>query len=123
MPSSAQLTQLVLSSPNPMLTHEQLIAKTRYWIAHSPASTSNNVTNEQYYNGARVIPGPLADETLVAKLDNYSPAILKMQGINFIDHPGTSMADAKITMAAFAIMGDAQADDYERQLRALKQAR
>jgi len=119
MPTSAQITAKVMSSSNPRAAMAKLWERTRYLVAQVPASENDNTTKEGYYNGRTVVPGPKANGKLTAKLTvhdlNYVTDELY---IRFIDSNTTSGAPANVSQALYTVMSDAEADDYEKHLRA-----
>ena len=121
MPHSSAVTEMCLKKyPNdPEKAELELWAKTRYLVAQRVTTdTHADVTNDMFYNGRAVIPGPLADQSLTGLLANDDLAILKARhSIQFIDFQTTAGAGQEIVEAHYTIMSNPEADDYERQLR------
>lgn len=119
MISSSAITAQCLSRPNPAEAEAKVWANTRYLIAQRVAHPDFQLTDEQHYNGHVVIPGPRCNPELVAPLANTDLNYIKnVQAIRFTDNVTTAGADQDIVMANFGLMTDAEADDYERQLKA-----
>lgn len=121
MPHSSQLTEKILTSPNPIETRNKLWEMTRYLIAQKPVTEESQVTDEMHYLGRVVIPGPKADPVLCGNTVVTDPDKLADEyGITFVDFATTAGADQDVTSAPFTIMSKSEADDYEKLVRALQ---
>lgn len=119
MISSSALTAQCLSRPNPAEAESVIWENTRYLIAQRVAHPDYRGTDEQHYNGYVVVPGPKCNPDLVAPLANTDLNHLKnVHAIRFTDNVTTSGADQDIVMANFGLMTNAEADDFEHQLKA-----
>lgn len=120
MPTSTQLTEMILRSPNPKAAMHKLWDRTRYLVAQRPATEKDTTTKEGYYNGRVVVPGPLADPTISAVLTNTDLDIVMNQFfIRFVDNSVSAGAEESVVQALYTIMSDAEANEYEAQLRKL----
>lgn len=119
--TSGQLTQRLRHSNNVTADKQQLFENTRYFVAQRPSSDSFTDTIEGYYKGYKVIPGPKADPRLSPILNVWDIKILEAQYfIRFVDDQVTAGADDELKEALFTIMTDAEADEYEAELRKIQ---
>lgn len=119
--TSGQLTQRLRHSNNVTADKQQLFENTRYFVAQRPSSDSFTETIEGYYKGYKVIPGPKADPRLSPILNVWDIRILEAQYfIRFVDDQVTAGADDELKEALFTIMTDAEADEYEAELRKIQ---
>lgn len=124
MPSitSGQLTERLRHSQNVVADKQKLFDNTRYFVAQRPASNDFSDTIEGYYKGHAVIPGPKADPKLTPILNVWDIRILESQYfIRFVDDQVTAGADDELKEALFTIMTDAEADEYEKELRKIQE--
>lgn len=120
MPTSAQITQRIMSSPNPLAAEQKIWERSRYLVAQNPASPDDNTTKEGYYQGRTVVPGPKANPELTSVLSVHDWAVVKHEFyIRFIDSNTTSGAADNVSAALYTVMSDAEANDYEKHLRAI----
>lgn len=118
MPTSAQITALVNSSPNPEEKKHEIWKKSRYLVAQKAAHASSSLTQPGYYQGRVVVPGPNANSKLSDTLGTHDLDILENKHfIRFIDNATTDEASADIAQANYTIMSNQEADDYEKLLK------
>jgi len=87
----------------------------RYLVSTSRPSDKFTGTNQSYYKGYTVFPAPKADERITGRLEitDY-PILLQTYGIRLFNHEATSGSDKETVMADWAIMDDAEADEFEK---------
>ena len=121
MPHSSVITATVLAHPNPLEHRKTIWEQTRYLVAQKQVTETYTETNESYYQGRAVIPGPKADFNLCPAMANMDVEHIESSfGITFIDYATTEGADQDVVSAPFGIMSKAEANDFEKQLRDLK---
>lgn len=118
--TSTQLTEKLRSygSAGAILAKKQeLFENTRYFVAQKPAVDDFNETIQGYYNGRKVIPGPLANPVVSPVLNVRDVRLLESKYfIRFVDNATTADADPDIKAALFTIMDNHEADEYEKTL-------
>jgi hypothetical protein len=118
MATSAAITEIILNSATPEATKQEIWMQTRYLIAQRPSVAEVDFTGDGWYEGKTVIPAPKAK--VGAKQFTTDLKVLEQQQyIRFIDSNVTDGADNEIKEALFRPMTNAEADAYEKQLKAL----
>lgn len=121
--TSTQLTDRINKQASPMVAMFKLWLKTRYLVAQKPAAADNSETSPGYFNGRYVIPGPLANLKLSAKLGiphltiNDFQTMMNQYYIRFVDNKTTEGADMSVRAALYTIMSEDEADSYETKLK------
>lgn len=112
---STQLTNRVNAQPNPAEAELALWLQTRYLVAQTPAEDSD-YTGDGWYKGRIVVPAPKA--AVGSRMANYDLELVKnTHYIRMIDSRTTQGADASVGRALYVPMTNAEADEYEAQLR------
>ena len=121
MATSEQITAKVNAQADPAGYEYKLWLSARYLVAQKAASPEYTDTKDGYYKGHHVIPGPKADPTLSPKLKEQDWSIIKHKHyIRFVDVKTTQNATNDIGRAIYTRMDNAQADEYEKKLRDLR---
>ncbi len=126
MATSTQVTNLINQQANPEEAEYKVWKKTRYLVAQRPAADDYKETKQGYYNGKVVIPGPLYNPKLSEGLEFGHASLRDFQimksrhFIRFVDNRTTDDADETIGKALYTPMDKHEADDYESQLKKLK---
>ena len=114
MATSTQITNKILSSANPRVAEQLIWEKTRYLVAQIPASQDSDVTQQGYYKGRVVIPGPKANpEVSEVLMDTDLQTLKDNYFIRFTDNNTTSSAEESVVRALYTIMSDSEASEYE----------
>lgn len=118
------LTSKINNSANPDEIKQKIWESCRYLMTVTRPVLDFDETNDEYYKGHKVIPGPRADGDLVAKLDENDLDILENQYfIRFWNNATSDNAGDDIAQGLFGVMDKNEADDYERILREQREQR
>lgn len=125
MVTSTQITERIKKQPDPLAAAFKIWQNTRYLVAQHPAAVDYSETKQGYYKGRTVIPGPKYNPRLSEGLGfkalntNDFQTMMNTYHIRFIDNHTTDNADQSVIEALYTVMTDAEADDYENELRKL----
>ena len=118
MAHSNAVTAAILASPDPVAARNEMWARCRYLVAQQVKTETWSGTDQEHYIGRAIVPGPKADPQLVPLMAEQDPDVLQNKyGITFVDFTTTEGADNSVVSAPYTIMSNAEADDYELQLR------
>ena len=117
MANSAQITEHCKQQANPEQALNEIIAKTRYFLAQVAAEPSFKSTREGYFRGKVVVPGPLGHKALGRMVGCDNPQIIfHKHYIRVVDSATTDGADASVSQALYTSMTPQEADEYEAEV-------
>ena len=115
MAHSSQITNLILTSVDPLAERDRIWKKTRYLVAQKVKTEEFSGTDQDHYRGHHVLPGPAADPSICGMIEGIENVDLmeSKHGITFVDFKTTEGADTDVVSAPYTVMSDPEADDFE----------
>jgi hypothetical protein len=110
-----EVTAAVDRSTNPEVAKQKIWEASRYLVAVKIAHSQTTVTQDGYFKGHHVIPGPRCNPNLQPRLRQQDFNILEnIHGITITNYETTDGATDDIGQAMYRPMDDAEANEYEQ---------